>query len=108
MAWLVRDGTVLASLEVLDTRTKRAKGLLGETSVDGAVMLPKTRSVHSFGMRMEIDVAFCNDDMEVVRVLRLKRFRVTRPAMKAACVIEAEAGAFAHWELTVGDCLEIR
>ena len=93
MAWLVRDGKVLASLDVLDTRAKRAKGLLGVADVDGAVLLPKTRSVHSIGMRVDLDVAFCTGEMEVVRTLTLRRFRVTRPVLHAQCVIETKADA---------------
>jgi hypothetical protein len=42
MAWLLSDGTVIASAEVADTRSARRKGLLGRTGVDGAFVLPPT------------------------------------------------------------------
>ena len=66
MAWLVRDGEVLSSLEMAESRSARARGLLGRDGIDGALMIPRTRSVHSFGMRFDIDVAFL--DAEFKRV----------------------------------------
>ena len=58
MAWLVRGGEVLASLEVADTRAMCRKGLLGRDGIDGALLLVPARSVHTLGMRFDIDVAF--------------------------------------------------
>ena len=58
MAWLVRDGTVLASVEVARSRAARRKGLLGRDGIDGALLLTPARSVHTLGMRFDIDVAF--------------------------------------------------
>ena len=36
------------------------------------MVLPRTRSVHTFGMRFPIDVAFCDRDMVVVGVTTLR------------------------------------
>ncbi len=108
VAWLLRDGEVLASLEVADTRSARRKGLLGRDGVDGALLLPSARSVHSFGMRFPIDVAWCDRDMHVLRVARLPRNRMTRSVLRANAVLEAEAGSFARWNLAVGDHLELQ
>lgn len=108
MPWLLRDGEVLASLEVATTRSDRRRGLLGTDGLDGALLIERTRSVHSIGMRFPIDVAFCDDDLAVLKTLRLEPHRVTVPVLRAHRVIEAEAGSFAHWGLTVGDRLEVR
>ncbi|HJR25014.1 MAG TPA: DUF192 domain-containing protein [Acidimicrobiales bacterium] len=108
MAWLLRDGDVLASLEVAATRTARRRGLLGRDGIDGALLLQPARSVHSFGMRFPIDVAWCDRDLVVLRTARLGRHRVSMPVLRAHAVLEAEAGAFARWELTAGDQLELR
>ena len=108
MAWLVRDGEVLSSLEVVNSRRARARGLLGREGIDGAMLLPGTRSVHTFGMRFPIDVAFLDRDWRVVRVVTMKRGRITRLVVKAQVVIEAEAGSFREWNLTCGDQLELR
>ena len=108
MAWLVHDGRVLATLERADTVRQRALGLLGKASYDGALLLEKTRSVHTMGMRFPIDVAFCDDDLKVLRIVTVPAHRVTRPERKASCAIETEAGRFGHWDIKVGDQFEIR
>jgi uncharacterized membrane protein (UPF0127 family) len=108
MAWLLRDGEVLASLEVATDRRTRRKGLLGRDGVDGALLLVPARSVHSLGMRFPIDVAWLDQDLQVLRTVRLARHRMTRPVLKAHSVLEAEAGTFARWDLTVGQLLETR
>jgi len=100
---------VLAALEIADSRKARRKGLVGRDGVDGALLLPSARlGVHSLGMRFELDVAFCDRDMVVRRVVCLKRYRMTRPSFRAPCILEAEAGAFDRWQLHVGDELEIK
>ena len=106
--WLLRDGEVLASVEVAASRAARRRGLLGRDGIDGALLLRPARSVHSFGMRFPIDVAWCDRDLTVLRVTRLPRHRLTTPVVRARAVLEAEAGAFARWNLAPGDRLELR
>jgi uncharacterized membrane protein (UPF0127 family) len=106
MGWLLRDGEVLASLEVADTRAARRKGLLGRSSFDGALLLSPARSVHTIGMRFPIDVAWLDEDLTVLRTACLRRHRVSRPVLHARSVLEAEAGTFARWELVAGQHLE--
>jgi uncharacterized membrane protein (UPF0127 family) len=108
MPWLLRDGEVLASLELADTRPARRRGLLGRDGIEGAMLLRPARSVHSLGMRFPLDVAWCDDDLVVLRVARLPRHRLTRPVARAHSVLEAEAGSFVRWNLTVGDQLELQ
>ena len=108
MAWLVRDGEVLASLEVAESLRDRSRGLLGRDGVEGAILLRPARSVHTFGMRFPIDVAFCDDDLRVLRVRTLRPNRITLPVLRARAVVEAEAGLMRRWELRPGDGLEVR
>jgi uncharacterized membrane protein (UPF0127 family) len=108
MAWLLRDGEVLASLEVARSRRERMRGLLGRDGIEGALLLEPARSVHTLGMRFPLDVAFCDAQMVVLRVVRMPRHRVSRPMLQARAVIEAEAGTFARWELRPGDQLEVK
>jgi uncharacterized membrane protein (UPF0127 family) len=105
---LLRDDEVLASLEVAPSRRARARGLLGRDGIDGALMLSPSRSVHTMGMRFAIDVAFCDGDLRVLRVVTLPRYRLSRPVWRARSVIEAEAGSFARWRLQPGDQLEVK
>ncbi len=107
MAWLLRDGEVLATLDVADSAWARFRGLLGRKGIDGALLL-RTKSVHTLGMRFPIDVAFCDRQMLVVAVCTMRPHRLGRPRMRAHCAIEAEAGAFERWRLRVGDQLEVR
>ena len=106
--WLLRDGKVLASLEIPDRHARRARGLIGRDGIEGAMLFRSCRSVHSIGMRFDLDVAFLDADDVIIRMLRLRRWRVTLPVRGARSVLEAEAGAFGRWELRIGDQLEIR
>ena len=106
--WLVRDDRVLASLEVADGRVAKGRGLLGRDSLEGAMLIEGRRSVHSFLLGFELDVAFLDADLTVIRTLRLRRNRVTLPVWQARSILEAEAGAFGRWNLVVGDELEVR
>ena len=108
MAWLLRDGEVLASLEVAGDRRARSRGLLGRDGVDGALLLRPCRSVHTVGMRFPIDVAFCDGDLRVLRVVTMPRHRLSRLVWRSRAVVEAEAGAFGRWRLQVGDQLEVK
>ena len=108
MGWLVRDGEVLASLEVADSPRHRARGLLGRDGFDGALLIPRTRSVHSFGMRFDLDVAFLAADRRVIKIVALPRNRVTAPVWSARSVVEAQAGSFHDWGLRCGDELDVR
>ncbi len=106
--WLVRDDQVLASAEIALGRVAKARGLLGRDCLDGVMVIDGRRSVHSFSLGFELDVAFLDRDMVVIRTLRLRRNRATLPVWQARSVLEAEAGAFGRWDLKVGDILEIR
>ena len=107
-AWLLREGEVLAALELAESRRERRRGLLGRDGCEGALLIAPARSVHSVGMHFPIDVAFCDRDLRVVDVVFLPPNRVTRPRWRARSVIEAEAGAFERWRLCAGDTLEIK
>ena len=71
MAWLLRDGEVLASLEVARRpRAAAARACSAGTAIDGALLLRPARSVHTLGMRFPIDVAWCDRDLVVLRTAR--------------------------------------
>ena len=111
MAWLLRSGEVLAAAEIASSRRARRRGLLGRDSVDGALLIEPGRAVHTLGMRFAIDVAYCRrvgDELEVLELSTMAPWRLGAPRLRARCVIEAEAGAFARWGLAQGDLLEIQ
>jgi uncharacterized protein len=108
MAWLVREGDVLATAEVADTRRARRRGLLGRTDFEGALVLRPCRHVHTLFMRFPIDVAFCDPDGVVLRTRCLRPWRVSPLVGNAAFAIEARAGAFERWGLRAGDQVEVK
>lgn len=108
MPWLLRDGKVLASVEVATSRADRRRGLLGRDHIDGALLIEHARSVHTLGMSFPIDVAHLDAEGRVLRTTTMARHRIGLPVLKAAAVLEAEAGAFRSWELRAGQVLEVR
>jgi uncharacterized membrane protein (UPF0127 family) len=111
MPWLLRDGEVVAAVEVARGRRDRRRGLLGRDGIDGAILLTPARAIHTVGMRFPIDVAYCRRDaggLVVTDMVCMRPGRVGRPRPLARCVIEAEAGAFERWGIAIGDVLELK
>lgn len=106
--WLVRDGRVLAALEVATTRRSRRRGLLGRDGIEGALLLSPARSVHTFGMRFPIDVAHLDRDGIVLRTTRMRPGRLGAFVWRSRSVLECESGSLERWNVDVGDELEIR
>jgi uncharacterized membrane protein (UPF0127 family) len=107
MSWLLRDGDVLATVELADGWRARVRGLLGRDGLDGALVLDPCRQVHTLGLRFPIDVAFCHRDGRVLRTVSLRPWRICVPVPRARFAVEAEAGAIERWRLRPGDVVEI-
>jgi uncharacterized membrane protein (UPF0127 family) len=108
MPWLVSEDRVLASLEIAEGSAARRRGLLRRDAIDGALLLQPANSVHTIGMRFAIDVAHLDAESNVLRIVTMRPGRVGRPVPGARSVVEAEAGSFERWGLSVGDHLEVR
>ncbi len=108
MPQLLREGQVVAPVEVATSVRDRARGLLGRDGIEGALLLSPASSVHTLGMRFAIDVAFCDARMRVLDAVTMRPNRIGRPRPRSRHVIEAEAGQFARWGLRRGDRLEVR
>lgn len=106
--WLVCDGQVLASLRLAATPTMRRRGFGGVTEIHDALLFPRTRSVHTFTMTIPIDVAVCDRELRVVKVLTVNPNRLVLPCRHGVHIIEAAAGLFTNGALATGDQLEIR
>ena len=108
MAWLLRDGDVLCSLEVASGAVGRGRGLLGRDALEGALLLRPALQVHTIGMRFAIDVAYLDASLRVLDVVTpMAPWRVGLPRLRARGVLEAAAGSFERWGLRVGDELEV-
>ncbi len=106
--WLLRNGSVLSSVEVASTLLARSTGLLGKKSYDGAMLFPHTRAVHTLGMSMAIDVAFLDRSLTVISMTTMHPWRIGIPRLRGRYVLEAELGTFERWHLENGDTLELR
>jgi uncharacterized membrane protein (UPF0127 family) len=107
-AWLVTDGRVIASADIANDRASRRKGLCGQTQIEGAFVIPNCRWVHTFGMRVPIDVAYLDADCNVIKTVQMSKMRLGAPVWNARTVVEAQKGAFARWGVHVGNKIEVR
>ena len=107
-AWLVTDGRVIASADIANDRASRRKGLCGQTQIEGAFVIPNCRWVHTFGMRVPIDVAYLDADGNVIKTVQMSKMRLGAPVWNARTVVEAQKGAFARWGINVGNKIEVR
>lgn len=74
------------SASVPGTRRERARGLIGRTNLatDEALLLERTRSIHTFGMRFTISVVLLDDQLVVraVRSIPPNRVLLPRPGVR--------------------------
>ncbi|MFI1162529.1 DUF192 domain-containing protein [Streptomyces sp. NPDC020801] len=98
---------VTVPLELATSYRARTKGLLGRDAVDGAILLSPANSVHTFRMRIPIDVAYLDRDLRVLTVVTMQPGRLGLPRLRSRHVLEAEAGAMAEWGLRAGVRVEV-
>ncbi|WP_328879587.1 DUF192 domain-containing protein [Streptomyces sp. NBC_00299] len=97
-----RGDVVSVPLEIAASYRARTKGLLGRDSLDGAMLLTPAGSVHTFRMRMPIDVAYLDRRLNVIAVRTMSPGRLGLPRLRSRHVLEAEAGAMAGWGVRAG------
>ena len=98
---------VRVPLEIASSYRARTRGLLGRDSLDGALLLSPAGSVHTFRMRMPIDVAYLDRRLTVLAVRTMPPGRLGLPRVRARHVIEAEAGVMEGWGLRAGARVEV-
>ncbi|MFE6405859.1 DUF192 domain-containing protein [Streptomyces sp. NPDC057837] len=94
-------------LEIAASYRARTKGLLGRDTVDGAILLSPASSVHTFRMRMPIDVAYLDRELRVIAVRTMRPGRLGMPRLRARHVVEAAAGAMQEWGVRKGTRMEV-
>jgi uncharacterized membrane protein (UPF0127 family) len=89
--------------DVPETHRERMQGLLGREGLPHgrAMLLERTRSVHTIGMRFEVSVAFLDRELNVLAVKRVPPGRVLRPRLRARYTFECRVDA----EIRAGDRL---
>ncbi|MFF7890942.1 DUF192 domain-containing protein [Streptomyces sp. NPDC007907] len=99
--------SVRVPLEVATSYRARTKGLLGRDTLDGAILLSPANSVHTFRMRMPIDVAYLDRGLRVLAVRTMRPGRLGMPRLRARHVVEAMAGAMDEWGMRAGGRVEV-
>lgn len=94
-------------LRIAATYRARSRGLLKQDGIDGALLITPCGSVHTFGMRFTIDVAYVDRKFNVIAVRTMKPGRLGLPRLRARHVIESEAGAMEAWGLRPGTRVEL-
>ncbi|WP_329621409.1 DUF192 domain-containing protein [Streptomyces sp. NBC_01255] len=105
--WGDGTGTLTVSelevaLEVAASYRARRRGLLGRDGIAGALLITRTNSVHTFGMRFAIDVAYLDRSLRVLSVVTMRPGRLGMVRPRGRHVLEAEAGAMEGWGLRPG------
>lgn len=105
---LLCDGRPVADLSIATTARSRRKGLLGTSSVVGALWITRCPSVHMLGMRYPIDVAVLDRQGVVLICATLRPWTGrTRFRLKASATVEAAVGSLRHWGVYPGSVLSI-
>ncbi|MFF7971912.1 DUF192 domain-containing protein [Streptomyces sp. NPDC007905] len=93
---------ITVPLEIATSYRARTRGLLGRDSVDGAILLSPANGVHTFRMRIPIDVAYLDRGLTVLAVRTMRPGRLGLPRLRSRHVLEAAAGAMAEWGVRAG------
>jgi uncharacterized membrane protein (UPF0127 family) len=103
--WIARRVRIACSFK------HRLVGLLGVDTLasDEGLMLSPGGSIHTFGMRYPIDVAFLDRQLRILRVSsKIAPWRVCRAPAKTKHVVELPAGTLSQLRLEINTfvCLE--
>ena len=88
----------------------RRRGLLGVDGLDrqsGLWIIP-CEAIHTFGMKMPIDVVFLDRQYQVKKLLEAIPPRRISVCLRASSVIEMRAGVIAESKTKVGDRLDVQ
>ncbi|MFI8518516.1 DUF192 domain-containing protein [Streptomyces sp. NPDC085481] len=95
-------------LEVAASYRARRRGLLGRDGIAGALLITPTNSVHTFGMRFTLDIAYLDRSLTVLDVVTMRPGRLGMIRPRGRHVLEAAGGAMAGWGVRPGVRVGIR
>lgn len=107
---LTKDTLLCEAASLAGTFWRRAKGLMFQSDwsdFDGLLLCP-CRSIHTFGMRMRIDVCFLDSGLGVTRSLpSLGPWRSAHGGRGSHATLELPAGALERTRTAAGDRLAL-
>ncbi|TJX14170.1 DUF192 domain-containing protein [Tissierella creatinini] len=107
---LSKGNKLLDNVKIADSFFTRLKGLLGEAGLrpGEGILIKPCNSIHTFGMKFPIDVAFVDKSNMVVHIMEdIPKGKLSPIVKGAKYVIEARAGEYKAKGLEVGDIIEI-
>lgn len=103
--------TVVRKCRVADAFLSRLMGLMGKKQLDPdeALVFPRCNSIHTFFMRMPIDVVFVGAEGKVVEIVEaLHPWRMLLPRIAVKHTIELGARRAKEIGISPGDVLECK
>lgn len=98
------------NIKIADNFFLRFKGLMGETQLKNysGLLISPCNQIHTFFMKMNIDVIFIDKDMQIVKTIQNAQKSKIYPAVKkSAAVLELEPGIIKKYGLNVGDNIKV-
>lgn len=106
---LMNGQTIVGDCRVATDAFSRFLGLMGKKNVakGSGVLFPKCNSIHTFFMRIPIDVVFIDGEGEVKEVIQaLGAWRMLLPRFKAKHILELGAGHARDFGIRAGTRLK--
>ncbi len=107
----IETGLTLARhVRMTHDSASRRKGLLGVNNLgrDSGLWIVPCEAIHTFGMKMPIDVLFLDSDFKVKKLRRQMSPRRISVCLLASSVLELRAGAITASDIKVGDRLSVQ
>ncbi len=99
---------IATSVQIAGDSSTRRQGLLGRGKIEtgSGLWIAPCEAIHTFGMKIPIDAIFLDRDFQVSKiVLQLAPWRISI-CLRAASVLELQAGTIVQTGTKVGDRLK--
>jgi uncharacterized membrane protein (UPF0127 family) len=107
MQKLMINDRATVPVEIADTGSRRARGMLWRRELPPALLITPCTSVHGAGMTVSLDVALLDAQNQVLETMVLRPWGLTRPRRGVVAVLEAPTGSFDDWGLKAGDRIQV-
>jgi uncharacterized protein len=105
--------TNLGYIEFADNFLARLKGLMLNENLDHILIIKpmqKTNryfsAIHTFFMKIQIEILFLNDKKEIIEIANLKPWKVYVPKKGATYILELKKGSIKKYGINIGEKLD--